>query len=90
MYKNIEEIKKIIKSEFNSFAPNPMMEKATNYIMGLGDNNFWVEEAAPYIGNAISLVMEFTRTGILINGSTGNKIAKMSQETGEITVSTRS
>lgn len=85
----ISEIKKAIETEFEAFTPNPMMDIATKYIMSLEDATFWTKEAAPYIGNAIGLVMEFANTGLLINGSTGDRIAKMSQETGEIIVSKR-
>jgi len=83
------EIKNTIETEFAAFTANPMMDIATKYIMALENDTFWKKEAAPYIGNAICLVMELAGTGILIEGSTGDKVAKMSQETGEITVSKR-
>lgn len=83
------EIKKTIKAEFDNFTPNPMMTKAVSFIMSQEDGRFWTEEVTPHIGNAIGLVMALAGGGVLTEGSTGNKIAKMSQETGEITVATR-
>lgn len=83
------EIKKTIENEFNTFAPHPIMTIATNYIMGIPSPAFWTHEAKPYIGKAIALVMEFAKTGLLIEGSEGNKIAKINQETGEIIISKR-
>ena len=84
-----DEIKKTIRAEFDTFTQNDMMDIATKYIMDLENPIFWEKEAKPYIGNAIALVMEFATTGLLIEGTTGNKIAKMSQETGKITIENR-
>jgi hypothetical protein len=83
------EIKKTIEEEFKAFAPNPIMKIATEYIMNINEPIFWAYEAKPYIGKAIALVMEFANTGLLIEGSEGNKIAKINQATGEITISER-
>ena len=77
--------KETIKKEFEAFTPNPMIDIATKYIMEIDDLKFWAKEAAPFVGNAIGLIMEFATTGLLIR----NKIAKMSQATGEITVDPR-
>ncbi len=85
----METIKKTISDEFKAFAPHPIMEIATNYIMEIPSPAFWAHEAKPYIGKAIALIMEFAKTGLLIEGSEGNKIAKINQETGEIIISER-
>lgn len=83
------EIKKAIEEEFKAFTPHPIMKKATDYICSIDSRVFWRREAKPYIGRAIGLVMEFANQGILIEGTEGNKIAKINQETGEITISKR-
>ena len=83
------EIKSEIKTEFEKFTPNPMMKFATEYILSQTNNDFWQEEVAPYLGCAINLIMEFATNGLLIDGTTGKRVATMAQDTGAITITHR-
>lgn len=80
-----EEIKSKLETGFKNFTPNPMMEKATNYILNIDNATFWIDEARFYVDNPIGLVMAFASpNGILTNGTTGADVAFMDKTTGEI------
>lgn len=83
-----QEIKEQFKAEFEKFNSHPMMDKAVAFILSIDNQDFWIE-SEPNLAQPISIVMELAQSGLLIEGSCGNKIAKMSQEDGEIVISSR-
>lgn len=84
-----EEIKTKIETGFAAFTAHPVIDKATAYVLGIDNASFWIDEARYHTDNPIGLIMAFARDGIRIRGLGFGDLAKIDEQTGEITVSQR-